>query len=264
MQGQFGAWQAAAMSRWARAACVYPAISVMLLVVAPWWVPAPVAAAPVSVSGTTVFLDPGHAGVNSASYNTRQVPNGRGGTKDCQTSGTQTAAGYTESAFAWDVTLRIRAGLSALGIRSAMSRGDNVSAGPCVDQRIAAANALAPDAIISIHADGGPPAGRGFHVNFSNPALNSGQRQAVELATAMRDTLAGEGLAPADYIGTQGLYGRADLAGLNLSKFPAVLVELGNMRNPTEAAVMETVQGRQRYADAVIAGIAAYLRESRN
>lgn len=227
------------------------------------WCPArPVSAAPGDVAGKTVFLDPGHAGVNSASYNTRQVPNGRGGTKDCQTSGTQTADGYTESALTWDVTLRIRASLTALGVRSALSRGDNSSEGPCVDERAAAANAVAPDAIISIHADGGPPGGSGFHVNFSSPPLNASQTQSVKLATVMRDTLVADGLATANYIGTQGLYGRADLAGLNLATYPAVLVELGDMRNPDEAAVMETAEGRQRYAAAVVDGIVAYLRTS--
>jgi N-acetylmuramoyl-L-alanine amidase len=224
------------------------------------WDTAPAASAAPDIAGKTVFLDPGHAGVNAAAYNSRQVPDGRGGTKDCQTSGTQTADGYAEAALNWDVTLRIRAALTALGVRSAMSRGDNASQGPCIDQRAAAANALAPDAIISIHADGGPPAGRGFHVNFSNPALNAAQTQSLKLATVMRDTLVADGMATANYIGTQGLYGRADLAGLNLAKYPAVLVELGDMRNPAEAAVMETAEGRQRYAAAVVDGIVAYLR----
>ncbi len=236
----------------------------VLIAVLPWCVAPVAAAAPGDVAGKTVFLDPGHAGVNTAAYNGRQVPDGRGGTKDCQTSGTQTADGYTEAAFTWDVTLRIRAALTALGIRSALSRGDNASEGPCIDQRAAAANGLTPDAIFSIHADGGPPSGSGFHVNYSNPALNAAQTQSLKLATVMRDTLVADGMATANYIGTQGLYGRADLAGLNLAKYPAALVELGNMRNPAEAAVMKTVDGRQRYAAAVVDGIVAYLRSNRS
>ena len=36
--------------------------------------------------------------------------------------------------------------------------------GPCVDERAALANALRPNAIVSIHGDGGPPIGRGFAV----------------------------------------------------------------------------------------------------
>ena len=46
-------------------------------------------AVPANIAGMVVFIDPGHNGSNDASI-TRQVPTGRGGTKDCQTSGTST------------------------------------------------------------------------------------------------------------------------------------------------------------------------------
>lgn len=220
----------------------------------------PVAAADSDVAGMIVFLDPGHNGSNDASIN-RQVPTGRGGTKDCQTTGTATADGYPEHSFNWDTTLRVRAALTDLGIRSALSRGDDTSVGPCVDARATAANGVQPDAIVSIHADGGPPTGKGFHINFSDPPLNEAQKgPALELATQTRDQLIAAGFSPADYIGRAGLYGRADLTGLNLAQYPAVLIELGNMRNPAEASVMESSSGRQRYADAVVNGIVAFLR----
>ncbi|MDD4865706.1 MAG: Rv3717 family N-acetylmuramoyl-L-alanine amidase [Mycobacterium sp.] len=224
---------------------------------------APAAAQPDTAAGAVVFLDPGHNGANDASI-TRQVPTGRGGTKDCQTTGTQTANGYQEHAFNWDTVLRIRAGLTDLGVRSALSRGDDTTVGPCVDARAQMGNSLKPDAIVSIHADGGPPDGHGFHVNYSAPPLNEAQRgPAVVLAKTMRDQLVDAGVTPASYIGTDGLYGRSDIAGLNLAQYPAVLVELGNMRNATEAAAMENVAGRQRYADAVVKGIVAYLRAAK-
>lgn len=211
------------------------------------------------VAGKIVFLDPGHAGVNGPE-NSRQVPTGRGGSKDCQTSGTSTAGGYTEAQFNFDTALRIRLALTQLGVRSAMSRGDNASSGPCVDERARAANAVKPDLIVSIHADGGPPGGSGFHVNYSSPPLNDGQQRSAVAAQVIRDGLVASGLKPATYIGSGGLYGRADLAGLNLSEYPAVLIELGNMRNPTEAARMSTEAGRQGYADAVVAAVVGYLK----
>ena len=43
-----------------------------------------------------------------------------------------------------------------------MSRVDDGSVGPCVDARAEAANALHPDADVSIHADGGPHPGTAF------------------------------------------------------------------------------------------------------
>jgi N-acetylmuramoyl-L-alanine amidase len=209
-----------------------------------------------------VFLDPGHNGANDASIS-RQVPTGRGGTKDCQASGTTTPDGYPEHTFTWEVVLRIRAMLSQLGVRTAMSRGNDNALGPCVDERAAMANALRPNAIVSIHADGGPPSGRGFHVNYSAPPLNQAQAgPSVQFAKVMRDQLQASGIPPANYIGQDGLYGRADLAGLNLAQYPSVLVELGNMKNPADDALITSPEGRQKYAAAVVKGIAAYLGQS--
>jgi len=222
-------------------------------------VAAPNAAAAASIAGMIVFLDPGHNGANDASIN-RQVPTGRGGTKECQTTGTTTGGGFPEHTFNWDVVLQIRAALDQLGVRTAMSRGNDNALGPCVDERAAMANALNPDAIVSIHADGGPPGGHGFHVNYSNPPLNDAQSgPAVQLATMMRDQLVAAGLTPSTYIGSNGLYGRADLTGLNLAQHPSILVEMGNMKNANDAAQLESAGGRAAYAAAAARGITSYL-----
>jgi N-acetylmuramoyl-L-alanine amidase len=220
---------------------------------------APATAAPASIAGMIVFLDPGHNGANDGSIS-RQVPTGRGGTKNCQESGTSTDDGYPEHTFTWDTTLRIRQALTALGVRTAMSRGNDNALGPCVDERAAMANALRPNAVVSIHADGGPPTGRGFHVLYSSPPLNDAQAgPAIQFAQIMRDQLAASGIPPANYIGSGGLNPRADIAGLNLAQFPSILVECGNMKNPADSALMKTPEGRQKYADAVVRGIAGFL-----
>jgi N-acetylmuramoyl-L-alanine amidase len=220
---------------------------------------APAQAAPSNIAGMIVFLDPGHNGANDASIS-RQVPNGRGGTKDCQASGTSTDDGFPEHTFTWDTTLRIRQELNNLGVRTAMSRGNDNALGPCVDERAQMANALQPNATVSIHADGGPATGRGFHVNYSSPPLNQVQAgSSVKFAQAMRDQLVASGIPAANYIGTDGLYGRADIAGLNLAQYPSILVEMGNMKNPADSALMKTPEGQQKYADAVVKGIVAFL-----
>ncbi len=216
-------------------------------------------ATPFNVAGMVVFIDPGHNGSNDASI-TRQVPTGRGGTKDCQASGTSTNTGYQEHTFTWDTALRVRAALNALGVRTAMSRSNDTGLGPCVDERANMANALHPNAVVSLHADGGPPSGRGFHVNYSAPPLNQVQAgPSVQFARIMRDQLQASGIPPANYIGQNGLYGRSDLAGLNLAQYPSILVELGNMKNPADSALMESPEGRQKYADAVVRGVAGFL-----
>lgn len=211
------------------------------------------------IAGMSVFLDPGHGGGYDSSIN-QPIPNGRGGTKPCNTVGAVADSGYPEHAFALDVVRLIGAALNQEGITTEFSRDSDSTVGPCVDQRAAMANATHPDAIVSIHADGGPAAGRGFHVNYSSPPLNDAQAgPAIQLAHLMRDALAAAGFQPSTYVGSDGLYGRADLAGLNLAQYPAVLVELGNMKNADDAAQMQSVKGCARYAAAVTQGITAYL-----
>ncbi|BBX41276.1 Rv3717 family N-acetylmuramoyl-L-alanine amidase [Mycobacterium simiae] len=214
---------------------------------------------PSSIAGMVVFIDPGHNGANDASIS-RQVTTGRGGTKDCQTSGTATNSGYQEHTFTWDTALRVRAALNALGVRTALSRGNDTGLGPCVDERANVANSLRPNAILSIHADGGPPSGRGFHVNYSAPPLNQVQAgPSVQYARIVRDQMQASGIPPATYIGQSGLYGRSDLTGLNLAQYPAILVECGNMKNPVDSGLMESPEGRQKYADALVRGVAGFL-----
>ena len=225
------------------------------------WIATSVAApmAPADAVGKTVFLDPGHSGATDSSIS-RQVPNGRGGTKNCQTSGTSSNDGYPEHTLNWEVTSQIRADLEARGVHTVLSRADDSSIGPCIDARAETANGLHPDAVVSIHADGGPAGGRGFHVNYSSPPLNDAQAgPALQLADDIRDALVAAGFPESSYLGTDGLFGRADLAGLNLARYPAVLVELGNMRNAQDAALMGSPDGRARYAAAVADGIVRFL-----
>ena len=57
------------------------------------------------------------------------------------------------------------------------------------------------------------------------------------------------GLRVANYIaGGDGLDYRSDLGTINLSNMPTVMVELGNMRNPSDARRMTSRAGRATYA----------------
>ena len=63
----------------------------------------------------------------------------------------------------------------------------------------------------------------------------------------------------ATYVGTNGLDVRSDLGGLNLSDVPKVFIETGNMRNSTDAALLESARFRQRAALAIARGLNAFL-----
>jgi N-acetylmuramoyl-L-alanine amidase len=215
----------------------------------------------------TVVLNPGHNGddyAHPAEVN-RLVPMGYGEKKPCDTTGTSTNAGYPEHAFNWDVALRVERILTGHGVRVIMTRHSDSGVGPCVDRRAAIGNRPGVDAVVSIHADGGPASGHGFHVNQDSRRPDGASaavaHQSIELGRAIHAALLrSSGLVPSTYIGTNGYYYRDDLAGLNLARRPATFLELGNMRNAGDAALQSSPAGRQRIARAVAAGILAFLR----
>jgi N-acetylmuramoyl-L-alanine amidase len=73
--------------------------------------------------------------------------------------------------------------------------------------------------------------------------------------------LSASGVAPATYIGTDGYESRNDLAGLNLSTVPKILVECGNMHDAGDLAHMESPSGRQQIAQALADGIISFLND---
>lgn len=214
------------------------------------------------VAGAVVVLDPGHNGANGANPGVvnAPVPDGRGGSKACNTTGTATDAGYPEHAFTFAVAVGVRDRLAARGVRVVLTRPDDGGVGPCVDRRAAIATRAGADAVVSIHGDGAAPGGRGFHVAYSAPPLNGAQSgPAPELARTVRDALVAGGLTPSTYRGEDGLDPRADLAGLNLATQPTVLVECANLRNPDEAAAVSRPEGRDGYARAIADGLLTWL-----
>jgi N-acetylmuramoyl-L-alanine amidase len=209
-----------------------------------------------------VVLDPGHNGRNGEHPDeiARPVPDGRGGTKPCNTTGTATDAGYPEHAFDFDVATRVARLLGAAGVQVVTTRNDDDGVGPCVDERGLAGETHAADAVVSIHADGSAAGHAGFHVAYSDPPLNPAQAgPALGLATALRDAMRAGGFRDSDYIGHEGLSPRPDLAGLNHATRPAALVECANMRNPAEAALVSSPEGRERYAAAIAQGVLGFL-----
>jgi N-acetylmuramoyl-L-alanine amidase len=77
----------------------------------------------------------------------------------------------------------------------------------------------------------------------------------------LRDAfVAGTGMPVADYGGAvDGLVPRNDLAGLNLTTVPKVLIESGNMRNATDAALLTSSRFQRQLAAALLAAILAFL-----
>ena len=73
---------------------------------------APAAVSRLPLAGKIVGIDPGHNGLNytSPAFLARKVWNGQEW-EGCDTTGTQTAGGYTEARFNWNVADYLRADL---------------------------------------------------------------------------------------------------------------------------------------------------------
>lgn len=234
----------------------------------PWpsaW-PRPVAFSPTArgvLSGMVVALDPGHDignGSHVAELNHRSWV---GLWKICNTTGTATDAGYPESTFAFDVAARLRRLLTAAGATVVLTRDSNVRStyGPCVGARGAFPAQEHARLMVSLHGDGGPSSGRGFHVivpgyykGYTDDIVRGSLVLGKDLIAAMSRSF-----HPTTYLASP-LSIRKDQGTLNMSNVPTAIVETLNMRNRYDAAIAMSATGRERIAEALYAGIVRYLR----
>ena len=215
------------------------------------------------LAGKVIGIDPGHNGANGTdpSYIDHLIWNGRE-SETCDTTGTQTDGGYTEARFNFNVAMRLRADLRRAGARVVLTRTSNDGVGPCVNRRARILNAAHADVAIDIHADGGPPWGRGFTVlepvadGPNNAVTGPSQRFGADVRAAM---LSDTSMPVSDYYGRGGVQFRDDLAGLNLTTVPKVLIECGNMRNAVDARLLTSGSFQRRLAAAFAAAITRFV-----
>ena len=227
----------------------------------------PATSAPLPLAGKTVGIDPGHDGGNfdDPDFIDRQVWNGMD-YENCDTTGTQTAGGYTEARFNFNVASYLRGDLVALGARVVMTRHSNSGVGPCVTTRSKIINRAHANVAIDIHADGGPPSGRGFTVlepladGPNDKVIATSVRFGADVRSAL---LKYTSMPESDYYGHDGLISRDDLAGLNLTTVPKVLVECGNMPNPVDARLLTRQPFQRQLARALAAAIVVFLTGQR-
>src|SRR5215475_10304490 len=216
-----------------------------------------------SLAGITVGIDPGHNGLNGTdpSVINHLIWNGRA-SETCDTTGTQTAAGYTEALFNFNVARYLRTALLAAGARVVMTRASNHGVGPCVDRRARILNDAGARVAIDIHADGGPSWGRGFTVlepvadGPNDHVISSSERFGRDVRAALLDRTS---MPVSNYYGSNGVQFRSDLAGLNLTTVPKVLIESGNMVNATDAALLTSPRFQRQLAAALLAAILVFL-----
>jgi len=180
----------------------------------------------------------------------------------CNTTGTETDSGYTEAQYNFNVASDLRADLVAEGAKVVMTRHSNTGVGPCVNVRAHIIDASGADVAIDIHADGGPADGRGVAIlepvaDGTNDMIITSSQQFGQIL--LHDFQTVTGMPTSTYDGTGGIVFRDDLAGLNLTTVPEVLIETGNMRNATDAAMLTNPAWQQSAAKAIAQAITQYL-----
>ena len=215
------------------------------------------------LSGKTITIDPGHNGGNFRDPGDIDslVWNGREN-EACDTTGTETDNGYTEALFNWNVAQWVAGDLRAEGAHIILTRSSNTGVGPCITERTELANSSDSAAAVSIHADGGPATGRGFAI--LEPVADGPNDAVIDSSAVLGSDLraafsADTGEPVSTYDGVDGIEPRDDLAGTNLTTVPKVFIECGNMRNPTDAAILTDPIWQQKAGAAIAAGLTAFL-----
>jgi N-acetylmuramoyl-L-alanine amidase len=218
------------------------------------------------LAGDKVGVDPGHNGrnVDDPTFINHLIWNGRE-YETCNTTGTETDARYTEAQFNWNVASYLVTDLHREGAIVVLTRHSNDGVGPCVTRRAQIMNDAHVKVAVAIHADGGPADGRGFAIlepvadGINNHALAGSYRFARVLRAHF---LSMTGMPESTYDGVDALKLRDDLAGENLTRVPYALIETGNMRNATDAALLTNPSWQRRAAKAICAAITAFLTRS--
>ena len=221
--------------------------------------------APGPLTGRTIVVDPGHAGLYDRAVSAHPLDMGPAGTRPCYTDGATAPDGTPEHTLNFDVATRLATHLRDRGATVVLTRGDDASLGPCNDDRARLANAHGADLLVSLHFDGDSADKHGFHLIYAptmvgGEALTERSRTvALALANALR---AGTPLPPANYKGTPDapLDPRTNLGVLSLlDTTPGALVELANLGSPDDWALVQDPATLDAAASALADGVVTAL-----
>ena len=208
----------------------------------------------------TIVVDAGH----QKKGNSEREPIGPGAEqkKAKTTSGTSgKASGLNEYELNLKVALKLQKELEKRGYTVLMTRVTND-----VDisnaERAEIANTANADVFIRIHANGSDDPDRCGAVTMcqtpDNPYNGDIYFECRQLATNILDSLVCEtGCQREDIMETD------EMSGINWSKVPVTIVEIGYMTNPEEDLLMATDEYQDKIADGIANGIEKYLSNRR-
>ncbi len=179
-----------------------------------------------SLSGKVIVIDPGHGGDDAGSV----------------------AHGLRESVLTLDLAQRVEGRLSAVGVRTFLTRGESSS--PTESERAAFANALGADLVVSLHVDrNGSTRAHGVATYH----FGTGQGVWSTIGEQLASLVQREVTARTDLLDCA-VHGKTwEL--LRLTRMPTVRLELGHLSHPGDAARLADPGFRDTVAEAVLVAV---------
>lgn len=211
-------------------------------------------------NGYVIAIDPGHQGSHVDMSALEENAPGSGEMKAKATGGTK--GSYTdlpEYQLNLDVALKVRDMLEEKGYEVVMAREDNDKA-ISNKERAELANESGADVCVRIHANGSEePSSQGalcLVMSKDNPYVGQLYEESSRLAEAVLGAY-----CEATGFRDQGVITSDTMTGINWSKIPVVILEMGFMTNEHDDTKMADEDFQQTMAEGIVQGIEAYFGE---
>ncbi len=206
-------------------------------------------------SGKVICIDPGHQTHGDASL--EPIGPGASQKKAKVSSGTSgTVSGLSEYQLNLQVALKLKKVLQSQGYKVVMTREVN-NVNISNSERAAVANNTNADAFIRIHANGGGAGQSGILTmcpTANNPYCRGIYSKCRKLADCILDEMIKS--TRANRVGVSEV---DNMSGINWSKVPVTIVEMGFMTNAAEDRKMATDSYQNKLVEGIANGLADYF-----
>ena len=209
-------------------------------------------------NGRLIVIDPGHQA--QGNYELEPLGPGSSETKIKVSGGTASCnTGEPESRLMLAISLKLQAELEARGYTVLMTRTtEDVDLSN--SERAAVANDADADAFVRVHANGSENADMSGAMTIcqtaSNPFNADLYAESYALSAAILDELVAQTDCRRLYV-----WETDTMSGINWSRVPVTIVEVGFMTNPEEDRLLATEDYQQKVAAGIADGIDRYFSE---